>query len=241
MSRWWPWLALAACGRIDFGPLTAATGGDGGGDGASAGDAGSQTTTFGDTGGSAIGGATRDTAITVIGGSTTWNYGGSTIISVSFAFRFTGLLRFDLSAIPVNAIIKSATLELTNESPTSDTAVDGYAVLEDWEEGTLAGAPGTCNWTIRMTPSTPWSGVGATGTSRSATPLFSLPPPGGVGRISVPIPTSTINGWVAMSATNYGIELFGTTGTISVSYASHENATVADRPALVVTYDVPGS
>jgi hypothetical protein len=241
MTRWWPLLALAACGRIGFGELPPGTGtgsaGDAGGDGlSSGGDAGDQTTTVGDTGGSAIAGATRDASITVIGGSQTWNYGSSPTITVTFSFRYTGLVRFDVSAIPVGSVITSATLELTNLQANADTAVDGYELLEDWDEGTVDGTPGVCNWTIREAPSTPWSGTGATGASRSTTPLFSLPPPSGAGRIMVAIPASTVMSWVTVPATNHGIELYGSAGTIAVSYASHENATAADRPALVLTY-----
>jgi hypothetical protein len=137
------------------------------------------------------------------------------------------LLRFDLSSIPANATVTSATLKLYNTraaaNDASDVLVLGKATSA-WND----------QWTWSMgVPSSTASGVTcpsvASYTQAPATPeLYTI---SGM--------ASLVQGWVSTPASNLGLVL-STTSNLNMRFASSEYATAQYRPTLEVTYTTAG-
>lgn len=95
------------------------------------------------------------------------NYGISQIMWVGGTdlISFTrGLVRFNLSSIPANAIILNATMQLWVEDvPNKDINVSVHRLTKDWDEGYQDTAPAVdgVTWDVADTdPLTPWVGGG---------------------------------------------------------------------------------
>ena len=141
-----------------------------------------------------------------------------------------GLVRFDLSAIPSDATITSATLTLAATSVGSASAVKNYGahrVLADWAEGTVT-------W------NTPGSTAG-THFASSATETIAVSTVGSYQWNVV----SDVTGFVGGSATNYGWRIISASNTGGTQkngeLGTKENGTAANWPSLTVTYTLPSS
>lgn len=168
-----------------------------------------------------------------------------------------GLVRFDVSTIPANASIKSASLTLSVvQAPFGpvNSTFDLHRMLLGWSEGTgtstsggggrLAVA-GETTWNNRIHPSTPWSAAGAAApvdfsSTVSASKFIQLL--GNYTFVSTAELVADVKGWVANSATNFGwiilTESEATDATLR-QFASKEAA--ANRPTLVVEYVIPAT
>ena len=147
------------------------------------------------------------------------------------------LIRFDVTDIPQEALIKAATLKLTIiGSGTGDDRlmdVSSYGVRRPWNESEVtwnearsgdAWAAGGCNDTEVDRDPVPSDTDTITGTTQS--PVLTV--------------TDLVQGWVADPASNYGLLLRGG-GTQSgvYSFASSEWSNVGGRPQLHVIYTIP--
>ena len=82
-----------------------------------------------------------------------------------------GLLRFDLSALPVGATVTSVVLQLTSTKVPAFVLVDSkfslYRLSASWAEGTNSGtsgthaSPGESTWNARMSGTATWTTPGA--------------------------------------------------------------------------------
>lgn len=140
-----------------------------------------------------------------------------------------GLVRFDLSSIPTNAIVISAKLRLYQyESNSSGTiAMGAHQVLQAWDEATA-----TFN---NASSGTPWTqGVGGTYNATAAATASVVIGTFGFYEWDL---TALVQQWVSQSQANYGVELMGPSLNQGqwVGFASRENATTSERPQLVVT------
>lgn len=175
-------------------------------------------------------------------------FAGSTAIG---EFR-RALVHFDVAgAVPAGAIITNAELTLTvNRTITGPANVEIYRLLNDWgEAGSLAtgqqgmGAPalpGDATWNSRIFPSQNWAIPGG-----DFAPVNSaVTPVGGLGAYtwgSTAAMVADAQSWLDTPATNFGWVLIGDE-TVSVTakrFASREDPTAADRPALEITYMTP--
>ncbi|MCC6749983.1 MAG: hypothetical protein IT371_20120 [Deltaproteobacteria bacterium] len=153
------------------------------------------------------------------------------------AFTSSILLRFDLTTVPRPAKILRARLELwTDTGPDSDLGpnggIDAYRLLELWQEGAACRKAGDASWNRRR-PGTPWSGAGARGASRDATPVAGLKGPLALGaRFVLELPPSLVDGWFARPETNFGLVIDGRTsdGLIAVSREGLDGR----RPRLIL-------
>ena len=138
----------------------------------------------------------------------------------------TAIMRFDLSAIPATAIVTAADLVLyVDGDPGAPVSV--YQLLEAWDETTA-----TSNQRMAATA---WLGAGATPPSRGTTAIGTLSPATPNVLVSTALSLPTVQSWITMPSTNYGIAI-ATTNADGPRFAARERATAAQRPVLRVTY-----
>jgi len=159
------------------------------------------------------------------------------------------LMRFDLSTIPVGAIIQSATITMRlSRDATAAATLRWHRLTSDWGEGASdAGDPGgtgigaatnDATWINRFHPGTAWSTQGGdyvTSASASAT----------VGGLGFKTWTSAqlaqdVQDWVSGTNSNFGWILIDLNDVDSAKrFDSRESTTAANRPKLDVTYSGP--
>lgn len=176
-------------------------------------------------------------------------------------FLFTGvtalgaerraLLQFDLSAIPTDATIESATLEVTVSRTISGTvSVRLHRLLAPWVEGTVdapgpegtgaPAAPGDATWTARSSGLADWSAPGGdfvtTDSARAGlrdNARYQYSGPGLLADLQEWVSGgSDNNGWIMVANPAAG---FGSAKRLN----SRENPDPATRPVLTVTYNAP--
>ena len=173
----------------------------------------------------------EDTQIYVYAPST--NYCNLDLLKVGERGRSVALLRFDVSAIPAEAIVTRASLELYAAGWGGENmTIDAYQVIR-----TVAMCEVTWN---QAHNGNNWALPGCNGaTDRSMTGLASVTTTG-LGRWYSFNVTAAAQGWVS-GLPNNGVVLYGGYPSVVNSYyfASAQNAVVANRPRLVITYRLP--
>jgi len=156
-----------------------------------------------------------------------------------------GLLAFDLSGIPADATIITATLTLNmSKTISGESAVSLHAALADWGEGESdaigeegAGAlatPGDATWVHTFHDDQFWAAPG--GDFAAAASATTMVGTSGSYAWASPGLLADVAGWVADPATNFGWLVLGdeaATGTAK-RFDSRENPDEAVRPVLVV-------
>jgi hypothetical protein len=164
------------------------------------------------------------------------------------------LIAFNLSGIPANATVTSATLTLDvnrrGPSVTPETPVDFSLrrVLQNWGEGasdagTPGGtggesAPGDATWIHTFFNTSFWTNAGgdfsSTISATTAVTAIGTYEWSGAGLVA------DVQSWVSNPASNFGWAIIGneTIGSTAIRIASRENTTAA--PQLSVTYQVTG-
>ncbi len=164
------------------------------------------------------------------------NFAGDTYVRLHSDGRMKGLLRFDLSAIPSQALIVSATLEMMIYYPSgsfSPLTISAYPISTTWNVHEVT-------WR-QAAAGKPWGAPGCmdTTTDRSPTPAGSTTvSQSGVYRMDL---TPAVAGWVAAPDTNHGI-LMVAQGPVStqINQAASEFVTLSSRPKLTITYVLTG-
>lgn len=158
-----------------------------------------------------------------------------------------GLIAFDLSGIPPDAIVISATLRLNmSKTIAGETAVSVHAAAAGWGEGEsdalgeegagAAATPGDATWTHAFFDGALWAAPG--GDFAGAASATTMVGSSGSYLWASPGLLADVAGWVADPATNFGWAVLGDeaqTGTAK-RFDSRENPSAGNRPALVVTY-----
>ncbi|MFM9959227.1 MAG: DNRLRE domain-containing protein [Phycisphaerales bacterium] len=174
--------------------------------------------------------------------------------------RFAGprraVIEFDVSSIPSNATIVSATMTLNLTRAISDGNIQtAHRVLAGWGEGTSSSGPdefanpggsgelsttGDATWVHRFFSGTNWTTPGGdfapTASASAVVDSFTGPY-----NWTGPGMAADVQGWIADASTNHGWLILGTEGAgqNAKRYASRENTNPALRPVLTVTYTVP--
>jgi SprB repeat/Disaggregatase related repeat/Secretion system C-terminal sorting domain len=148
------------------------------------------------------------------------------------------LINFDLSSIPANAIISSATFRLVKTAGSNTSLnVSVHRLTADWTEGTGAcgGSAGVANWQQRMT-STAWTTPGGDFNATAEATVAVA----GNDTYNWTV-TSLVQNWVNGTNGKYGLIAKYTTENTNAEkeFASSENGTAANRPQLIVTYTLP--
>lgn len=162
------------------------------------------------------------------------------------------LIRFDLSTIPTNATVQTATLQMSivKSAPTAPVVSHSiHKVTNSWVEGTGTGTGGggmivigAASWAYRETATLAWTNPGCdfVGTESAVTSV-------GTGVQTVAWSgagvVTDVQGWIANPSTNFGWVIRGQEGTAQSArvYASAEEPTASLQPVLTVNYTVPSS
>lgn len=163
------------------------------------------------------------------------------------------ILRFDVSSLPGNAIITSATLTLRESFLGPSSGNFTFSVYQiananaGWIEGTGAytlAATGESTWNNKAHPSTPWAG--SAGLSTAVTDYIAAAVGSGSftrndnveNSINISLPTTLIDYW--RTTANAGLlirsDVEATLLQHNQGFASGENATALFRPTLTVEF-----
>ena len=158
------------------------------------------------------------------------------------------LLRWDLSALPGDITISSATVELYRYDGSAENAMQIalYRVTRDWAEGTgndfwpdPSYVPDGATWTL-ASPGTAWTTPGGD-FDAAVVGQVTLPAGMGNGWISLDA-TAAVRAWIEDGLPNYGLLLRPLSGDYTYHYYySRNHGTPNLRPRLVVTYTVGGA
>jgi outer membrane protein assembly factor BamB len=174
----------------------------------------------------------QNAATTNSGALTTFN-----VSSTNGAARDRGIVQFDLSSIVATAAVKTSFVKLfllTAPSPARSNRIHRVTAAGAWVEGQVT-------WNNRAT-ATAWTSAGgdfnataantqSTGTTNNVTITYTLLGDGTVANIP--------QGWVDGSQTSLGLMVIDSNETFqnkTSTYASKENATVANRPKIEVHF-----
>lgn len=135
-----------------------------------------------------------------------------------------GLIKFDLSSIPSNATVTSATLYLYEQGNKAGQTTFIYRVTSNWSENTVT-------WLT-------WTLLG--GDFDNSIAYFAYIPDQNNCMLTMDI-TSLVQLWVDGTYPNYGLMLYSTGPNGIISYASKENGTANKHPKLDIVYSLPAT
>ncbi|MBX3421912.1 MAG: DUF2341 domain-containing protein [Pirellulaceae bacterium] len=175
--------------------------------------------------------AFEDTYITSV--NTGFNYGQSSSLIVDRSGGSIGnsriLIQFDLSAIPSDATITSATLIMNSTANGGAMNINVYRLTQAWTEGAQSGAAGAASWT-QAQAGVNWTLAGGAFNSTVIATLNT----GDTGQHSWNI-TSLVNSWYLGNFANFGLVIGSPDlGTTAITYDSSESG---NGPQLLITFD----
>jgi murein DD-endopeptidase MepM/ murein hydrolase activator NlpD len=158
-----------------------------------------------------------DAAVSESNGNSNFGSSQSAIVGrvASSSDDWLTFMRFDLSSIPSNANVSSATLHLYGELVGNGLTIRAYPVTGSWSESSI-------NWNNK--PSIATSAYESTSFSSDGSKSMSF--------------TSFVSTWVSGTSSNYGIMLLSESSSTNnyVGLGTSENNTSSRRPRLVVDY-----
>lgn len=175
-------------------------------------------------------------------GSPTFNYGTSTtLVTTGGSPTRRSFVQFDLSGIPANSHIVSATLTLTNIASSGSPSTTVNRITSEWFEGSQNGAAPSggqdgSTWNLRNANGSVAYNAGAGGDigTQIATRSSGSFVAGGANDFDV---TDEVQNIVDGTITNNGWSII-TSGTVfAFTWASSDHATAASRPKLTITYE----
>lgn len=168
---------------------------------------------------------------------------------------YRGYLRFDVSSIPNNATVTTATFTLTfvAETVATDYYVYLYKMLKDWNEPAASADP--CSdiaddpcWDYQYYNETLWGSGGAGEEDVDVdTDIVASAPITSATNTPISFQSESIDTlveeWIQGVTANYGIGVYGQEDGASRTkqWASPTNGTSSYRPQLEVVYDVPSA
>lgn len=160
-----------------------------------------------------LGGAVQDSDINPSYGS--WPAGAYPNLGTG-GNQHHSLVQFDVSAIPVNASVTSATFAVYQQWTSQYTTVNAHQVLEPWAESTVSWANfgDPANW--------------------NATPVGSFTTSSSPGYRTIDL-TALVQLWVDAGAPNHGLVLEEAPGA-SHTFAASESSSASKQPKLTVCY-----
>lgn len=195
---------------------------------------------------------TEDT--TMNSSNTTTNYGNSTTLTAKWQFASHAgrpLIRFNVSDIPSNATVSSATLTIKSGTSSNACVWNAFRVFKPWVEGDGT-SDTSATWNDWNAPNSEWASAGAgnaddggsdnsgdgTGADRTATSESNSTISSNTMTFNL---TTAVQNWVSGSWTNNGVIIMLTStcgATDGITIHSSEAGTSSNRPLLEVTYTV---
>lgn len=165
---------------------------------------------------------------------------------------YRSVIKFDITYIvPVNVSVTAAVLTLYFADP-SDSAgsniYTAYALTKAWTGGTGAcGVSGTpdvnVSWDYSDGSSNSWAGPGGDFNAAAASDPVPESSVAAGGFISFSLDPALVKSWITDPSTNFGVIIKGSqetgAGQYWISPCSSDNALIAYRPRLEVTYILP--
>jgi hypothetical protein len=133
-----------------------------------------------------------------------------------------GFLKFNLSSIPADATITSASLYLYEQGNKASQITSIYRVTSNWNEN-------AATWQS-------WSLPG--GDFDSNISYFTFIPDQNNCMVTLDV-TNLVQLWVNGTFFNHGLMLYSTGPNHTISYASKEDGTASRQPRLDIVYSVP--
>jgi hypothetical protein len=160
------------------------------------------------------------------------------------------LVRFDLTTIPVNAVVTSATLQLVFVSNPSDpVSFDLNRLLNSWGEGTNTVPPnlggsvariGDATWNSRLHLVAAWDAPGGLADSDYvSTPSFTSTLSSATNQLSTPGITADVQLWIQNPGTNFGWIFLASGGIVGTGKQIASREDTARSPILTVEYTLP--
>ncbi|NLE76976.1 MAG: DNRLRE domain-containing protein [Chloroflexi bacterium] len=145
------------------------------------------------------------------------------------------LVRFDLTALPPDSVVDSATLVL-NTNAVQDPAdrsmtIDLFAVRRNWVHT-------QATWN-KATSTTPWYTAGCGSSADRDLVAFAsklIDRPDSAYSIDV---TSAVQSWISNPSSNYGFLVVARGMTVSYQFISADSGEADKRPTLIITYRLP--
>lgn len=190
----------------------------------------------------------EDIAGSLSNGHGDYLFGGLTL----FNSKRRSLLRFDLTALPENATITSATITLTmSRGASSPIPFSLHRVTRAWGESTSdapdmegIGAPiqpGDAGWLHAIYPTTQWTTPGGDFLESPST-IATISDLGSYTWPSTPTLIADLADMRASPSANFGFLLLGdefSNPPTAKRFNSRENPDPATRPTLTITYTIP--
>ena len=168
------------------------------------------------------------------GWTPTGGFGGAAQVRVRSPNVRNGLIRFDLSSVPPQALangLRGAALSLYTGSRSNNNAaeISAYPMSRAWLEGQVT-------W-LQAAAGQSWSQPGANGVpgDRSGTPVDSRIFDATAVRRGFDV-SQAVRGWLANPASNQGLLLRSDDPDVEYTIASRENGALEQRPRLLLVY-----
>lgn len=202
-------------------------------------------------------GSIKDNTLYFDTAGTLSNGAGSRMFAGVTNFRTGGVARravvaFDIGRIPRRSTIRSVNVSLfMAQTLMASQNVDLHRVLADWGEGTslaLSGQGGgaaattdDATWIHRRFPGATWQTAGGdfTATPSASTAIANLP--ARYTWASTPQLVADVQNWVDNPTQNFGwlVRADETQTASALAFETKESTTAANRPQVVITYDLP--
>lgn len=145
------------------------------------------------------------------------------------------LLRWDVSSLPVGAIIRSASIVVT-VSDKADQTYDFYELTREWSESQVT-------WE-QADSSHDWASNGADGTGDRNTPSLGSIRASATGTYTVPLNAAgiaVVQKWVSTPSSNHGVIIANKDNDNRLEIRSSEYSARSARPKLAVTWELSGA
>jgi hypothetical protein len=168
------------------------------------------------------------------------NHGGDTSLSASGDTPSGSgnenyiLLQWDVSSIPAQAIVRSASISVT-VSDKADQSYGFYELTRAWNEAQVT-------WE-QADSSHAWASKGADGPGDRNTPLLGAVKAASTGTVTVALNAAgleAVQRWVATPSLNRGLILANKDNDNRLELRSSESSTKSARPKLTVVWELPG-
>ncbi len=180
----------------------------------------------------------KDTYLNSFGSRAESSHGVDTVITIALSSAKHGLLEFDLSSIPSNAVVTSADLDLYLEwGGTPGTTLSAYRLTQSWLEGTNSAPSAStdgASWN-KYDAVTPWASAGA---DYDPTPVSQVSMTAAPDTLTLDVST-LVAGWVNGTNPNYGLLLQAGAGFGTADFSSSDKANASQRPKLTINYSCP--